>query len=150
MTNVNNLNNAPVAIAQTAADSKAATNNASAPAVTDDAHGPAVTLDLSPAAQAAASAPATSTTDTAATDTASTPTQAAASDSSDTDSTTSSAAPAGGGGVSFTEVSADVSGTKRRVAAEVGVVEANFLVDSKANIDHIGLAEALQKQQVHA
>jgi hypothetical protein len=53
----------------------------------------------------------------------------------------------GGGGVSVDDTSSDVTKAKRKVAAQVGIVAANQLVDKKGNINRIGLAEELAKQQ---
>ncbi len=122
----------------------------------NDQHGPAAIVDLSPQAQVA-SQPTASTSDAGAPAPAATPSTQAANDTaatSDTDDTGTadsgaSAAPAGGGagGVSFSQVSSDASTVKRRVADQVGVVEANFLVDKQGNIDQIGLDKALQAQE---
>ena len=127
----------------------------------DGIYGPAVTLDLTASAQAVVDAdsaaqaqPQAQPQASAGTDTADVSTSgndktasssaSASSPSLPTQNTANAKAPPppspGGGGATVDDVTSDIEKAKREVAALVGIAAANRLVDSKGNIDRIGLA----------
>jgi len=124
----------------------ATTSNSATTSNNVDTHGPATTVDLSAPGQAAANSQSPST-------------------SSGSGSSTNTNAPApihtneapatgqahagggGGGGGASSDLSTLVTEAKQQVAAQVGVVDANFLVDSQGNIDEVGLQKDLAAQQ---
>ncbi len=133
-----------------AAAKQAATVPPAASAPTGDTHGPAVQLDLTAPAQSIADAQTLSPA------TAGTPaTRAQPPSGQPAKPGDKNAAPlppppppppppksGGGGGATVSELTTDVEKVKREVAALVGAVTANQLVDSKGNIDQIGLVRA--------
>ncbi len=148
---------APSSIASAPANDK---SSSAADAGSQSKYGPAVKVTLSPPAKAivdgqapTASSPTLSANSTASTSTAShTIDTDAGSSASSNSKPSASAAPKGAAPapVAYDTTAAAISSSRRKVAAQVGVADANQLVDKNGNIDKTRLAKEVAEQQKQA